>query len=101
MCTCLQTGTVVEGLSIVTYNVSVTPLPIKLPCNVTGVIVWRVDNEYYSLTDLSNGVLPGHSRTGTNILVYRPLNNTQYICVSTTNDGDVSSDPAYVIITGE
>ena len=102
MCTCLHTGTVVEaGLSIVTYNIALTPVPIKLTCNVTGVVVWRVNNKYYTLTDLSNRVLPDHSRTGTNILVYRPLNNTEYVCVSTTNNGDVSSDPAYLIIIGE
>ena len=79
-----------------------TPLPIELTCNVTGeVAAWRVNNEYYSLTDLTNGVLPGHNCTGTNILVNRPVNNTEYTCVSTTNDGDVSSDPAYTVITGE
>ena len=29
------------------------------------------------------------------------MNNTEYICVSATNDGDTISDPAYIIIAGE
>ena len=74
-------------------------LPIVLTCNVTGVVVaWRVKNKYYSLTDLTNGVLPGHSL---NLLVNSPVNNTKYVCVSTTSDGDVSGDPACIINFGE
>ena len=42
----------------------------------------------------------GHNRTGTNILVNSPVNNTEYVCVSLTNDDEVSSDPAYIIIAG-
>ena len=29
------------------------------------------------------------------------MNNTEYICLSLTNDGSALSDPAYVIIAGE
>ena len=29
------------------------------------------------------------------------MNNTEYICVSQTNDGETDSDPAYIIIAGE
>ena len=35
------------------------------------------------------------------VLVNSPVNNTEYICVSSTNDGETSSDPAYIIIAGE
>ena len=77
-----------------------TPLPIELTCNVTGVALWRVNNTDYSLAGLTNGNLLGHSRTGTDILVDSPVNNTEYICVSQTNNGGVSSDPAYIIIAG-
>ena len=94
-------GIVIEGPSNVTYLPGLTPLPIELTCNVTGVTTWNVDNTTYTIGQLTNGALPGHSRTGTNILVNSPVNNTEYICVSTTNDGDVSSDPAYIIIAGE
>ena len=101
MCTCLHTGTVVEHLISVTWLPYISPLPIELECNVTGVVVWRIDNKYYTLTDLTNGVLPYHNHAGTNMLIYGPMNNTEYVCVSTTNDGGVRSDPAYIIITGE
>ena len=50
---------------------------------------------------VSNGALSGHSCTGTNILINSPVNNTEYICVSLTNDGETISDPVYVIIAGE
>ena len=95
------TGTIIEGPSSITYLPNLTPLPIELTCNVTGVATWTVNNTDYTLGSLTNGELPGHSRTGSNILVNSPVNNTEYICVSTTNDGDVTSDPAYVIIAGE
>ena len=103
MCTCLHTGLVVERLISVIRIVGINFSPIELTCNVTGVVIaWRVNNKYYSLTDLTNGVLPGHSRNGTNILLLDRLkNNTEYVCVSTTSDGDVSSDPAYILIFGE
>ena len=90
-----------EGPSNATYLPVLTPLPIELTCNVTGVATWRVNDTDYTLTSLANEALPGHSRNGTNILVNSPLNNTEYICVSQTNDGETRSDPAYIIIAGE
>ena len=80
-----------------------TPLPIELICNVTGTAVWRVNDTSYNLTDLTNGSLSGHSRNGTNILVNSPVknNNTEYICMSQYRNGNISSDPAYIIIAGE
>ena len=78
-----------------------TPLPIELTCNVTGVATWSVNDTDYTVTQLTNGSLPRHSRTGTNILVNRPVNNTEYICVSRVNDRKNSSNPAYIIIPGE
>ena len=94
-------GAIIEGPSNVTYLPGVTPLPIELTCNVTGVVSWRVNSTAYTLSQLDNGALPGHSRTGTSILVNTPVNNTEYICVSQTNDGDIISDPSYIIIAGE
>ena len=55
----------------------------------------------YTLTQLMNGALLGHNRNGTNILVNSPSNNTEYICVSQTNQGENSSRPVYIIIAGE
>ena len=103
MCVCHHncTGTVIEGPRNVTYLPRLTPLPIELTCNVTGVALWEVNDTDYSLGSLTNGILPGHNRTSTNILVNSPVNNTEYICVSQTNDGSDISDPAYIIIAGE
>ena len=95
------TGTIIKGPSNVTYLANLTPLPIELTCNVTGVAIWRVNGTSYTLNSLANETLSGHSRTGPNILINIPVNNTEYICVSTTNDGDETSDPAYIIIAGE
>ena len=97
----LYTGTIIQAPSNVTYLPGLTPLPIELTCNVTGVAAWRVNGISYALSSLINEALPGHSRTGTNILINSPVNNTEYICVSLTIDGEIRSDPAYVIIAGE
>ena len=74
-----------------------TPLPIELTCNVAGTAARRVNDITYTLGQLDNGALLGHSGTGTNLLVNSPVNNTEYICVSQTNDGDTISDPSYII----
>ena len=97
----LCTGAIIEGPHNVTYIPGLTPLPIELTCNVTGVALWTVNTTRYTLGDLTNGLLADHNRTGLNILVNSPVNNTEYICVSQTNDGDTPSDPAYIIIAGE
>ena len=80
-----------------------TELPIELICNVTGtVIVWRVDGTDYLLSGLTNGDLPGHSAIGNNILVNRPMNNTEYICVYLNDRGtSIRSDPTYIVIAGK
>ena len=94
----MHAGTIIEGPSDVTYLPGLTPLPIELTCNVTGVAAWRVNGTDYLLSSLTNGALVGHNCIGTNILVNNPVNNTEYICVSTINDGETSSDPSYIII---
>ena len=95
-------GAVIEGPRNITYLPGVTPLPIELTCNITtGVAIWSVNGVFFTLSRITNGALPGHSGTGTNILVNSPVNNTEYICASVTNDGFINSDPAYIIIAGE
>ena len=94
----MYAGTIIEGPSNVTYYSNLTPLPIELICNVTGSAVWTVNGTDYLLNSLTN--IPGHSHNGTNILVNSPMNNTEYICVSLTNDGVIVSDPAYIVIAG-
>ena len=97
---CVYTGTIIEGPSSVTYLPGLTPLPIELICNVTGIASWRVNNELYTLAELSSGVSLGHCHNGMNILIYSPVNNTEYICVSQINSSDTSSDPAYITVAG-
>ena len=98
----LCTGTIIEGPSDVLYVPGQTPLPIELTCSVTnGVPGWRVNGTAYLLTDIANGVLAGHSRTGTNILVNSPKNSTEYICILPTINNETRSDPAYIIVAGE
>ena len=96
----LYTGAIIEGPSNVTYIPGLTPLPIELTCNVTGVAAWRVNGSSYTLSSLTDGALPGHSRTGTNLLVNSPVNNIEYVCLSQTNDGVTLSVPAYIISAG-
>ena len=35
------------------------------------------------------GGLPGHNRTGSNILIVEPVNNTEYFCVESNQNGDI------------
>ena len=97
----LYTGPIIEGPNNVTYIPNLTPLPIELTCNVTGVPSWIINGAIYRIFQLANGELPGHNTSGANILVHTPVNNTQYVCASVTNDNTITSDPAYIIFGGE
>ena len=97
-------GSIIEGPSNVTYLPGLTPLPIELTCNVTGVVIaWRVNGSVtaYLLGDLTNGALPGHNVRRTSILVNSPVNNTEYVCVFLDAGNQTDSDPACVVIAGE
>ena len=96
----LYAGAIIVGPSNITYIPGLIPLPIELICNVTGEAAWIVNGSDYLLNSLTNGALPGHSRTGTNILINSPVNNTEYVCLSATNDSKTLSVPAYVTISG-
>ena len=98
----MDIGTIIEGPSNVTYLPGVTPLPIELTCSIAGMVIgWRVNGILYAFGQLANGDLPGHNAAGSNILVNSPVNNTEYICVSLTNNILFNSDPVYIIIAGE
>ena len=95
-------GIIVEGPQNVTYLPGQTPLPIELTCIATeGVVSWRVNGTDHTLSTISVGELPGHNVTGTNILVNSPVNNTEYVCVSSNGNSVTLSDPAYIITPGE
>ena len=97
-------GTIVEGPSSVTYIPGLTPLPIELKCNCTGVVLWRVNKRLFTPIQITKGILPGHNLSGKNILVNSPVNNTEYICLTpsfTTGLHDIYSDPAYIVFAGK
>ena len=95
------TGTIIEGPRNVTYLPGLSPLPIELICNVTGGTLWIVNGSKHLLESLIDGLVPGHNATGTNILVNAPVNNTEYICVSSQIGSNAKSDPAYITVAGE
>ena len=94
----LYTGN--HGPSNFTYILNVTSLPINLTCNVTGVVTWRINGTSYTSAHI-NESLSGHRLAGTNVLIDSPVNNTDYICVSTNNYSVLISNPAWIIIAGE
>lgn len=49
---------------------------------------------------IAMGQLPGHNRTGSNILIEVPTNNTEYICLESNNVGEIieTSEPAFLYI---
>ena len=94
-------GLVIQGPSDVIYFPGVTPLPIELICNVTGVAAWRINGTDRILGTLGMGIPAGHNHSGTNVLINIPTNNTEYICLSQTNDDTVPSEPAFLYVAGE
>ena len=74
---------------------------IELKCNVTGIPLWMVNGTTFKLSELSDGELPGHNRTGANIIIESPVNNTKYVCESLFLDHTIQSEAAFVYIAGE
>ena len=76
---------------------------IELKCNVTaGVPLWMVNGSAFTLSELADGELPGHNRTGTNIIIETPVNNTKYVCESlVSTDLTIQSKATYVYIAGK
>ena len=50
--------------------------------------------------DIARGLLADHTVNGDNLVVVNATNNTNYICVGTTTDGLVDSDPVILYIVG-
>ena len=98
---CICAGAIVEGPQNVTYFSGQGNIELK--CNVTaGVPLWMVNGTTFTLNELSDGELPGHNRTGANIIIETPVNNTKYVCESLlSTDLTIQSTPAFVYIAGE
>jgi len=94
-------GAIIEGPKNTTYFPGQGSIVLK--CNVTaGVPIWMVNGSAYTLRELSQGELVGHNRTGANIIIESPVNNTKYICESLiSTDRIIQSNTAVVYIAGE
>ena len=68
-----------------------------------GSPLWEVNGTRYTLEELSDGNLNGHSANGTNITVSVPVNGTKYVCIilTTPPNSVILSDPAFLYIAGE
>ena len=91
---------VIEGPSDVIYFPNQGP--VELTCTVSeGSTGWRLNNDrIYTLTEIRNGDLTGHSLNGANLVINTPVNNTKYNCVSIQDDGNIISYPAFLYIAG-
>ena len=72
-------------------------------CNASiGTTLWIVNDTQYTLSQLRNGNLTGHSAAidGTDIIINTPTNNTRYVCVASSNLNDAVSETAFVYIAG-
>ena len=56
----------------------------------------------YPLPFIRNGGLPGHALNATNdnLIIVNATNNTEYVCVSITDDGATNSAPVHLYIAG-
>ena len=96
----LSVGAVIQGPTDIIYRPNQGP--VELTCNISqGSTGWRVNGgNTLTLDDVRRGGLPGHSVNGTNLLIVNATNNTEYICASIRDVGNVNSDPAYLYIAG-
>ena len=99
----MSIGTIIQGPSNVTYFPGDPNITLICTTSV-GVPVWIVNGTVYTLSQLDNpNSLPGHSRTGSNIVIEAPpANNTRYVCeVAPSLTESFMSDPAFVYVAGE
>ena len=97
------TGAITQGPMNVTYFPGQPD--IRLTCTVSsGVPIWVVNGTPFTLNQLNNMILPGHSSNGSDIIIAAPpTNNTRYMCEVTVTVGDPTfeSDTAFVYVAGE
>ena len=96
---------VIQGPSKVIYRPNEPPIELTCIRNTTvGSTGWRVNGSDppYPLPFIRNGGLPGHALnvTNDNLIIVNATNNTEYVCVSSTDDGDANSAPVHLYITG-
>ena len=93
---------VIQGPDVVIYRPN--EAPVELVCNNTGggSTGWRVNgSSAVSVADIRDRqLLPDHTVNGINLVIVNATNNTEYICVSVTDDGNANSDPVVLYIAG-
>ena len=77
-----------------------------MTCDVTDQVpLWRVNDVTYSVNQLDDGSLPGHTQTITAnksiLIVSSPTNSTKYVCFVTEDDMDILSISVIVNIAGK
>jgi len=79
---------------------------VELLCNVTGGTAWLVNTVPYGINALLNGILPGYSSNGMNIIVENVMmndsrNGSNYRCVVLMGVITNESKPTYLYVAGE
>ena len=75
-------------------------------CNVTDQVpLWRVNDVTYTINQLNDGILLGHSQSNianrSILTVNSPTNSTKYVCFITEDNMDILSIPVIVNIAGK
>ena len=79
---------------------------LNVTCNITNQVpLWRVNDVTYTISQIDDGGLPGHSQNiiaGKSILeISIPVNTTKYVCLITQNYTDILSDTVIVNVAGK
>ena len=53
-----------------------------------------------TLSEIRDGDLPDHSVNGSNLVIVNATNNTEYICVSIRDAGNLESSPVHLYVAG-
>ena len=93
-------GAVIQGPSDIIYFPNEGP--IILNCTISdGSTGWSVNGApAISLSAIRGGAIPGHNVSGTSLVINTPVNNTEYVCLSIRDEGDIPSEPAFLYIAG-
>jgi len=62
---------------------------------------WSVNSTEYSLNNISNGDVTGHTINGTSIIVTTPYNGTSYTCIASSGSNKTHSGTVYLYIAGK
>ena len=90
----------IQGPDVVIYRPNEEP--VQLTCVITeGSTGWRLNgSDVETLSEIRDGDLPGHAANGSNLVIVNATNNTEYICVSIRDAGNLESSPVHFYIAG-